>query len=64
MTTDNLFPIMYEKLYYFDARALAEPIRMIFAIGGIEYEDIRAPVNQIPSSLPAEIKESTSCSNY
>lgn len=28
------------KLYYFDVKALGESIRMLFAYGGIEYEDI------------------------
>jgi hypothetical protein len=51
---------MSVKFYYFDARGIAEPIRMIFAVGGIEYEDIRAPVDitTVPTPLPAEIKES------
>ena len=29
------------KLYYFPNRALAEPIRLLFAYKGIQYEDIR-----------------------
>ncbi|KAG4070424.1 hypothetical protein HA402_005735 [Bradysia odoriphaga] len=29
------------KLYYFNSRALAEPIRYLFAYGGISYEDVR-----------------------
>lgn len=29
------------KLHYFNAKALGEPIRMLFAYGGIKYEDIR-----------------------
>lgn len=29
------------KLSYFNVKALGEPIRLIFAYGGIEYEDIR-----------------------
>jgi glutathione S-transferase len=29
------------KLYYFNARALAEPTRLCFAAGGVEYQDVR-----------------------
>ena len=29
------------KLTYFDVRSHAEPIRMIFALAGVQYEDIR-----------------------
>ena len=29
------------KLYYHDARAMAEPIRFIFAQAGVQYEDVR-----------------------
>ncbi|KAI6176277.1 hypothetical protein M3Y97_00780900 [Aphelenchoides bicaudatus] len=29
------------KLYYFDARNLAEPTRMCLAYGGVHYEDVR-----------------------
>ena len=29
------------KLYYFNARAGGEPIRIIFAQAGVKYEDIR-----------------------
>ncbi len=46
------------KLYYFDGRGLAEPLRIIFAVGGVKYEDIRAPLTQIPMELPSEIKQS------
>jgi len=29
------------KLYYFNARAGGEPIRIIFAQAGVKYEDVR-----------------------
>lgn len=29
------------KLFYFDARSHAEPIRLIFALAGVQYEDVR-----------------------
>jgi len=29
------------KLYYFNARGATEPIRIIFAQAGVNYEDIR-----------------------
>lgn len=32
---------MVYKLYYFDVRALAEPIRMLLTYGNIEFEDVR-----------------------
>ncbi len=49
---------MSTKLYYFDARGICEPIRMILSYGGIEFEDIRAPVITFPPSLPSEVKSS------
>lgn len=36
------------KLYYFDVKALGESIRMLFAYGGIEYEDIRVAQTDWP----------------
>ncbi|GLG96500.1 Putative Per a allergen [Gryllus bimaculatus] len=44
------------KLTYFNIRALAEPIRFLFAYGNIEYEDIRIERENWPkvkSSYPA-----------
>lgn len=29
------------KLYYFNVKALAEPIRFLLAYGGLKYEDVR-----------------------
>lgn len=29
------------KLYYFNVKALGEPIRMLLAYGGIKFEDVR-----------------------
>ncbi|CAL8089279.1 unnamed protein product [Orchesella dallaii] len=40
------------KLTYFNLRALAEPIRLIFAYAGVEYEDVRIEREQWP-----EVKE-------
>jgi glutathione S-transferase len=33
------------KLSYFDARGVAEVMRVCFAMGGVEYEDFRYPIN-------------------
>jgi hypothetical protein len=41
------------KLTYFNMKALAEPIRLILALGGVEYEDVRIERSQWP-----EIKQS------
>jgi len=48
---------MSAKLYYFNARGIAEPIRFILAYGGVEYEDIRSPLDGFPPTLPSEIKD-------
>lgn len=29
------------RFHYFNLKALGEPIRLLFAYGGIEYEDVR-----------------------
>lgn len=44
------------KLYYFNLRALAEPIRYLFAYGGIAYEDVRVERDDWPKLKPSEFK--------
>ncbi|GMS94675.1 hypothetical protein PENTCL1PPCAC_16850 [Pristionchus entomophagus] len=39
------------KLTYLDARARAEPIRMMLAIAGVEFEDVRLPFSTWKESL-------------
>lgn len=41
------------KLHYFNVRAIAEPIRILFAYGGIEYEDVRIPMEDWPALKPS-----------
>jgi len=40
------------KLYYFNIRALAEPIRYLLAYGGITYEDVRVERADWPTLKP------------
>lgn len=40
------------KLYYFNVKALAEPIRILFAYGGIDYEDVRVAREDWPELKP------------
>lgn len=42
------------KLYYFNIRALAEPIRYLFAYGGQAYEDIRVERVDWPNIKPSK----------
>jgi glutathione S-transferase len=37
------------KLIYFNSRARAEPIRFMFAIAGVEYEDVRIEGSKWPA---------------
>jgi len=39
-------------LFYFNVKALAEPLRYLFAIGGIEYEDVRVTRDEWPALKP------------
>ncbi|KAG4070442.1 hypothetical protein HA402_005674 [Bradysia odoriphaga] len=39
-------------LFYFNVRALAEPIRFLFAYGGQEYEDVRVTRDEWPALKP------------
>ena len=40
------------KLYYFPSKGLAEPIRLLFAYKGIQYEDIRFTRDKLPEYQP------------
>lgn len=46
------------KLSYFDGRGLAEPTRWVLAHAGVEFEDVRVPLDSLPAVLPPEIKDS------
>jgi len=39
-------------LFYFNVKALAEPIRFLFAYGGVEYEDVRVTRDEWPALKP------------
>lgn len=42
------------KLYYFPIRGRAEAIRLVFAYAGVEYEDVRIPMDQWPQHKSCE----------
>lgn len=41
-------------LFYFNVKALAEPLRYLFAYGGIEYEDVRVTRDEWPALKPSK----------
>lgn len=43
------------KLSYFNVKALAEPIRLLFAYGGVDYEDIRVSHEEWVVLKPSKI---------
>ena len=45
------------KLVYFNGRGMAETSRLLFAAGGVEYEDFRYPLEII------DMKSSSNCSS-
>jgi hypothetical protein len=47
------------KLTYYDIKGLGEPVRYIFAVAGVDYEDYRIHKDDTTyPKLPAELKES------
>lgn len=40
-------------LFYFNVKALAEPLRYLFAYGGLEYEDVRVTRDEWPALKPS-----------
>lgn len=43
------------KLSYFNVKALAEPIRLLFAYGGVDYEDIRVSQEEWAELKPSKL---------
>lgn len=42
-------------LFYFNIKALAEPVRYLFAYGGQEYEDVRVTRDEWPALKPSRL---------
>ena len=48
--------MVHYKLSYFDIKALGEPIRFIFAVAGIPYEDDRVSYEKWPEVKHSKMK--------
>lgn len=46
--------MVHYKLTYFGIRGLAEPIRLVFAAAGVEYEDHRLEREAWPALKPSK----------
>lgn len=46
-------------LFYFNVKALAEPLRYLFAYGAIEYEDVRVTRDEWPALKPSKFNNLT-----
>lgn len=42
------------KLFYFDGKGRVEAIRMAFAVGVLQYEDVRVQLQEWPALKPSE----------
>lgn len=51
-STEN-FNMPTYKLTYFNFQGLGEPIRLIFAYAGVQYEDVRIEMDQWPELKPS-----------
>lgn len=43
------------KLTYFDIKGLGEPVRLLLAYGGQEFEDIRISMEEWPALKPSNL---------
>jgi hypothetical protein len=49
------------KLTYFNVKGLGEPIRFLFAYGGIEFEDFRIEKQEWPQIKPCKSSQTLVC---